>query len=103
MPSINDPGAMTGACFDCKHMVELPGNTHIACGHPDTDMAREERLAMVQKVSAGDGKLGGPLEIQGDDHGCRMGWFWWPINFDPTWLVHCKGLTVRHTGAPAGP
>jgi hypothetical protein len=28
-------------------------------------------------------------------HGVRKGWFLWPLNFDPTWLLNCDGYTPR--------
>ena len=27
----------------------------------------------------------------------RMGWFYWPINFDPVWLLECNGHTPKET------
>jgi len=26
-----------------------------------------------------------------------MGWFYWPINFDPVWLLECNGHTPKET------
>lgn len=38
------------------------------------------------------------LHIQADPHGFRMGWFWWPVNFDPAWLQNCDGFTPKDGG-----
>jgi len=35
------------------------------------------------------------LNIKGNPHGIRNGWFNWPWNFDPTWLERCDGYTSR--------
>jgi hypothetical protein len=32
------------------------------------------------------------LDIRGDSHGIRMGWFFWPANYDPVWLENCNGF-----------
>jgi hypothetical protein len=37
------------------------------------------------------------LGIQADRHGVRMGWFCWPDNFDPVWLLNCEGFTPNET------
>ena len=36
------------------------------------------------------------LGIAGNVHGVRKGWFWWPINFDPVWLLSCEGMTRKN-------
>ena len=41
-------------------MKRIIGNAHIKCIKPDPDMS-------------------------GNEHGIRMGWFMYPIIFDPTW------------------
>jgi hypothetical protein len=35
------------------------------------------------------------LNIKAVSHGIRMGWFMWPVNFDPTWLLNCDGFTEK--------
>jgi hypothetical protein len=47
-------------CYYCSHRREVPGNCHIECVKPDTDMI-------------------------GSEHGIRNGWFMYPLLFDPTW------------------
>jgi len=32
------------------------------------------------------------LNIAGDPHGIKNGWFMWPLNFDPIWLRNCDGF-----------
>lgn len=52
-------------CYQCIHRRDLPGDCHSRC---------EARDSKVE---------GHPIGIQG-------GWFFWPHNFDPTWLVKCS-------------
>ena len=35
------------------------------------------------------------LGITADRHGFLSGWFFWPANFDPVWLLSCKGFTPK--------
>lgn len=35
------------------------------------------------------------LGVKGVPHGIRMGWFLWPLNFDPAWLEQCNGFTAK--------
>ena len=60
-------------CWDCKYKGSVPGNAHICCKHPQ-----------VEK-----------LNIKGNEYGIRMGWFMFPICFDPTWLENCDGFTKK--------
>ena len=47
-------------CWSCKHKRPVAGNAHIQCVKPDVNMT-------------------------GDKHGIRSGWFMYPFLFDPTW------------------
>lgn len=61
-------------CFECGHKRNVPGNCHIECAN----------------VKA---------RVEGDKHGIRNGWFFWPLLFDPTWLVSCDGFeSVKERG-----
>ena len=40
----------------------------------------------VNKVNAGK------LNVQAKRHGILSDWFYWPIDFDPIWLVNCDGF-----------
>lgn len=56
-------------CYDCAHRRDLPGSAHSRCNKFDAN-------------------------VEGDAHGIRKGWFSWPLNFDPTWLVSCDGFST---------
>ena len=49
-------------CYQCRNMREIPGDAHIRCNNPDPKMTGHQR-------------------------GIEMGWFWYPANFDPTWMT----------------
>lgn len=51
---------MMGECYTCKHHRESPGDAHIRCNKPDPGMV-------------------------GEPHGIRMGWFYYPMLYDPVW------------------
>jgi len=35
------------------------------------------------------------MEVKGNEHGIKKGWFHWPYNFDPVWLEKCNGFKER--------
>ena len=51
---------MRNECWSCKHRREVPYNAHIRCAKPDSTM-------------------------QGNPHGIKNGWFFYPLCFDPVW------------------
>ena len=55
-------------CYTCVHRLSIPGDAHTRCNN----------------VNA---------KVEGDSYGIRMGWFIWPLNFDPTWLKSCDGFS----------
>ena len=57
-------------CYECKHRRSIPGNCHSQCAN-------------------------GEAKVVGNPHGVMNGWFWWPINFDPTWLQNCTGFEKK--------
>lgn len=63
-------------CWECKHAHSIPGDCHIGCDN------------LAAKVS-------------GDPHGIRSGWFYWPFNFDPTWLKSCDGFEAKEKAEAA--
>ena len=57
-------------CYQCSHRREVLGSAHSRCNNHKA------------KVSA-------------DSHGVISGWFSWPLNFDPVWLVSCDGYSTE--------
>lgn len=34
-------------------------------------------------------------KVKGHETGIKNGWFFWPFNFDPTWLIDCDGYEEK--------
>ncbi len=83
-------------CYKCVHRGTLPGSAHSKCIHPSMKAANEDPLGKLIGIfgkRAGNISLDqNPINVTGDDHGKRHGWFNWPWNFDPTWLESCDGF-----------
>src|SRR5438309_6082570 len=86
-------------CYECAFRREIPGSTHSLCAHPDTAETRDNPAAQIIGMLATGmpipSKAWGTLKIVGHSHGIRMGWFAWPLNFDPVWLKHCEGFQQK--------
>jgi len=50
-------------CHACKHHLRIPGDCHISCVNPSA-------------------------EIIGDQYAIRKGWFFYPLNYDPIWILN---------------
>lgn len=57
-------------CFKCEFKGVIPGDAHIMC----------KNLSAI---------------VEGNPRGIAGGWFIWPFNFDPTWLVSCNGFKEK--------
>lgn len=82
-------------CYECKYRRNLPGDAHSRCAHPRVPVLHPA-LAIFQEMTSGVKAEGVPPEqairVTGNPHGIRSGWFMWPANFDPVWLVSCNGF-----------
>ena len=67
-------------CWECKHQREVIGSAHIACAKPSLTIMKS-----------------------GDPHGIKRGWFFYPLNFDPTWKTqYCENFeSVNPVVSPA--
>lgn len=57
----------TPNCYKCIHRRELEDSAHSRCLQRDA-------------------------EIEGHERGIACGWFVWPYNFDPVWLLKCNAF-----------
>lgn len=76
-------------CYKCKYRGNVPGDAHSCCRYPGNDtnlFAMFDQDNLIQMI-----KLG----IKADRYGFENGWFMWPVNFDPTWLLSCSGFTPK--------
>jgi len=90
-------------CYECRYRGLVPGDAHSSCKHPDVSEAAEDPLQNVLAIFASVGRTSpviahSKLNVQGDEHGIRNGWFNWPWNFDPAWLISCEGFTPKKKG-----
>ena len=78
---------MDKKCDKCKHRRSIPGDAHSECKHPSINEG-DSILALLGSSSPSIRDL----NIQANPHGIKMGWFTWPVNFDPVWLENCEGF-----------
>jgi len=57
-------------CYECAHRGLVSGDAHSKCNNKDAN-------------------------VEGMPYGIQSGWFMWPSNFDPTWLVSCDGFKQK--------
>lgn len=76
-------------CYECKYRGNLPGSAHSRCNYPGTSTNMFDFFNPKNKVIAKE------LHIIGDFHGINMGWFMWPLNYDPVWLKNCDGFVAK--------
>jgi len=54
-------------CWSCAYKKSIPGDAHIRC-----------RFDWVGQEF--------PMP-RGDEHGIKNGWYWFPLNYDPVWML----------------
>lgn len=86
---------MGAKCYDCKYQGRVPGSAHSSCKHPDLDADSNVFGALVEMLSGKFNEVAKKLNIKGNPMGMRNGWFSWPADFDPTWLVNCDGFSGK--------
>ena len=64
-------------CATCVHRLSIPGDRHSRCN------------------------AGRTAHVTANPTGVRRGWFNWPLNFDPVWLVTCDSWTDEPPGSAA--
>ena len=90
-------------CYQCQFRGEIPGDAHSQCRHPQAIGDENPLTKIISMLSGGESLLGGliankgaeSLNIKGNAHGIRKGWFNWPYNFDPIWLESCEGFREK--------
>ena len=98
---------MTPQCYQCKRRQGMAGTAHSCCKHPATDKAWDDPLLEAFAIFASVGRAP-PMEaitalnVKANPIGVRRGWFNWPWNYDPTWLISCDGFEEKgvNTEAP---
>lgn len=84
-----------GACERCAYPRRVAGGCHVSCAHPAleflTGNPMAQALGMMGRTPGLAEQNGGV--VQGHPTGISRGWFCWPFNFDPVWLVRCAFYT----------
>ena len=81
-------------CYKCKYRSEIPGDAHSCCTHPKASDEAIFFLADLFNRNPSTNRAR-PLNVRGNAHGVKNGWFCWPTNFDPIWLENCNGFEEK--------
>lgn len=86
-------------CYKCKWQRDLAGSAHSKCVHPKNNVSLENPLLEVLSIFGSVGRVpnlvSGGLKVKGSEHGIKNGWFNYPFNFDPVWLLECDGYEEK--------
>ena len=76
-------------CYKCKYRGNIPGDAHSCCRYPGNKTGMFDYFENENKKNAQK------LNIKAELHGIKNGWFFWPVNFDPVWLISCNGFMPK--------
>lgn len=87
-------------CYECQYRRSIPGDCHSKCVHPViADLHNNpaaEFMTLLGKRSGFKHPISADaMGIQGKKWGIDHGWFIWPFNFDPVWLLTCDGFEAK--------
>lgn len=87
-------------CYECKWRRGLLGlgDSCSRCVHPcvrPEPSLKDWPAVMAAATSGAYKESARRLGISADPVGLRGGWFLWPVNFDPAWLLTCTGFEHR--------
>ena len=86
---------MKANCYKCKFRGNIPGDAHSCCNHSSLPNSANMFDGLVNILSGKAEGAAKKLNIKGNLHGIRSGWFMWPANFDPIWLENCDGFEKK--------
>ena len=85
-------------CYKCEYRGGVAGSAHSSCNHPAYKEVMDDPMSNMMAIFASVGRVN-PIQtnttginVKGNQHGIRRGWFNHPFNFDPTWLESCDGF-----------
>jgi hypothetical protein len=95
--------SLRAMCYHCAWRRPLPGVTHSACAHPKAGKQTADPMMKLLAIFASVGRVPPTINIAGtvvlgvklDEYGVQNGWANWPFNFDPNWLLACKGFMFK--------
>jgi hypothetical protein len=97
-------------CYRCKYRGKVSGSEHSKCNHPMCRALVENKTLDLFATLGSVGRFQNPiigtikyryvyvfpiegLFVKAHMHGVESGWFNFPFNFDPRWLIDCSGFT----------
>jgi hypothetical protein len=91
---------MKANCYECTYRGSVPSDAHSCCHHPEVEaiIGDDSGFGMIMALVGDPDKIREAaikLQIEADHHGVRSGWFMWPANFDPCWLINCDGFIEK--------
>ena len=99
---------MKKRCENCIYRGEVPNSIHSSCNHPVAIniISDSDSLFRMMECITGESRLGytGSLRLKlkenYEDYALGMGYFIFPINFDPLWIERCEGFTTEKPVLP---
>lgn len=99
---------MKNNCYTCEFRGSVPGDAHSCCRHPDLKGLTDDIGNLVDLLASmgGSSPITGveaiqvimeKFEIRANIHGVKKGWFLWPFNFDPVWLLNCNAYKRKES------
>ena len=89
---------MKTKCYECKFKGSVPGSAHSSCNvikqTSDEKAFELEMLLATNQVTLVNELTNEPI-VKLNEHGVRMGWASWPIDFDPVWVESCGFFTPQ--------
>jgi len=82
-------------CYKCEYRESIPGDAHSCCNHPLVKQDDNMFGALVEMLQGKNIEASKKLGIKGHSTGIKRGWFMWPANFDPIWLLECNGYSEK--------
>jgi hypothetical protein len=86
-------------CYNCKYRGRVLGSAHSSCQHPAVKNELADSALSIFAILASVGRTApmqaDALGVMGNPHGIARGWFNWPWDFDPVWLLTCEGFEVE--------
>lgn len=74
------------SCGNCRFQDNTLSSAHIKCDVLGDDLASLMAVVHPPTIQVGNAKM---RLVQGKQAGMERGWFTWPMEFDPIWLLWC--------------
>lgn len=90
---------MRDTCYECKHRGTVVNSRHSSCCHPEALKVEQsgELLFILMEGYVKNSRVNQVtnIKVEAAEQGIKGGWFMWPWNFDPLWLISCSGFEVK--------